>query len=78
MRVTDLPTARDCLERAKIADPEFAATWDRSAIARAFSVVAIDFRARNGLTQTQLADGLGVSLDVIERLEEGAGPDEDL
>lgn len=53
------------------ADPEFAAEWQRLALARAVAHELIRFRAQHKLTQRDLADVLGVKQPRIVQLESG-------
>lgn len=53
------------------ADPEFAAEWERLALARAVAIALIGYRADHDLSQRQLAELLGVSQPRIVELEAG-------
>ena len=52
-------------------DPEFRAAWDRTAFARDVALRVVAYRAEHGLTQTALADRLGMAGSVVARLESG-------
>ena len=52
-------------------DPEFRAAWDRTAFARDVALRVVAYRAEHGLTQTALADRLGMTGSVVARLESG-------
>ncbi len=52
-------------------DPEFREDWERTAFARAIAIQIIRYRADHGLTQTALAQRLGVSQASVGRLELG-------
>ena len=53
------------------ADPEFAAEWERLALARMVAVQLIGYRSDRGLSQRQLAERLGVSQPRVVELESG-------
>jgi DNA-binding XRE family transcriptional regulator len=53
------------------ADPEFAAEWERLALARMVAVQLIGYRADHGLSQRGLAERLGVSQPRVVELESG-------
>jgi transcriptional regulator with XRE-family HTH domain len=50
-------------------DDEFSQEWEELAVARAVAAKVIAYRARNDLTQTQLATMLGMKQPQIARLE---------
>jgi len=52
-------------------DPEFRAYWERTALARAVALALIGYRVKHRLTQTQLAEKLGVRQPQVARLEMG-------
>lgn len=52
-------------------DPEFAAIWQKTALARAVDIAVCQYRADNDLTQQQLADKLGWPQSSVARLESG-------
>jgi ribosome-binding protein aMBF1 (putative translation factor) len=65
-----VPT-EDVLAR-QLEHDEFAAEWDRTALARAVALEVVRYRVENGLSQAALARRLGVSQPVVARLEGGA------
>lgn len=52
-------------------DPEFRAYWERTALARAVALALISYRVKHHLTQTRLAEKLGVRQPQVARLEMG-------
>jgi ribosome-binding protein aMBF1 (putative translation factor) len=64
-----VPT-EDVLAR-QLKNAEFAAEWDRTALARAVALEVVRYRVENGLSQAALARRLGVSQPVVARLEGG-------
>lgn len=70
VRVSDLKTAAQVEEEAR-ADPEVRRELDRTALANAVAIQVIGYRARHGLSQTQLARQLGMHQSAIARLEAG-------
>jgi transcriptional regulator with XRE-family HTH domain len=52
-------------------NPELREEWDRTELARAVSQWLVAYRARHGLTQTQLAELLDWKQSVVARLESG-------
>jgi len=53
------------------ADPDFAAEWNRLALARTVAGRLIGYRADHGLSQRQLAHRLGTSTSRVVELESG-------
>ncbi len=53
------------------ADPDFRAEWERLAPARKLAVELIRYRAEHELSQTALANQLGVSQPRVAKLESG-------
>jgi DNA-binding XRE family transcriptional regulator len=53
------------------ADPEFAAEWERLAVARTVAVSLIGYRADHGLSQRELAHRLGMGTSRVVALESG-------
>lgn len=53
------------------ADPEFAAEWERLAVARAVAARLVRYRSENELSQRALASELGVSQPRVVELESG-------
>lgn len=64
-------TAEEVLAAALAADPEFAAEWERLALARMVASALIAYRSDNGLSQRGLAKQLGVSQPRVVELESG-------
>ncbi|HEX5309020.1 MAG TPA: helix-turn-helix transcriptional regulator [Solirubrobacteraceae bacterium] len=56
---------------ALAADPEFAAEWERLALARMISTTLIAYRSDRGLSQRELAKLLGGSQPDVVALESG-------
>ena len=59
------------LAAALEADPDFAAEWERLALARTVAARLIVYRSDNGLSQRELAKRLGVSQPRVVELESG-------
>jgi DNA-binding XRE family transcriptional regulator len=66
-----IKTADEVLAAALDADPEFAAEWERLALARMVAVRLIAYRSESGLSQRELAKRLGVSQPRVVELESG-------
>jgi DNA-binding XRE family transcriptional regulator len=66
-----IKTAEEVLAEHLASDPEFAAEWERLALARMVSVQMIGYRADHGLSQRDLAERLGVSQPRVVELESG-------
>jgi DNA-binding XRE family transcriptional regulator len=66
-----IKTADEMLAAALEADPEFAAEWERVALARMVAARLIAYRSENGLSQRELAERLGVSQPRVVELESG-------
>ena len=52
-------------------DPGFRAYWERTALGRAVALALIGYRVKHHLTQTKLAEKLGVRQPRVARLEMG-------
>ena len=52
-------------------DPAFAQEWQRTALARAVAMRLVSYRAEHGLSQTKLAQLLGMKQPAVARLEGG-------
>lgn len=66
------PRTHDDLVAAEMAsDPEFAAEWQRLALAREVAAELVRYRSDHRLTQRQFAELLGVSQPRIVELESG-------
>jgi hypothetical protein len=59
MKLSELPALGEVIDRQR-EDPEFREEWDRSAFAREVAIRIIRYRADRGLTQTQLAQAVGM------------------
>jgi transcriptional regulator with XRE-family HTH domain len=59
------------IHQQELTDPEARAEWERTALARAVAVEVIRYRSRHGLTQTALAELLGMRQPAVSRLELG-------
>jgi DNA-binding XRE family transcriptional regulator len=66
-----IKTADEVLAAALEADPEFAAEWERLALARMVADRLIAYRSEKGLSQRELANRLGVSQPRVVELESG-------
>jgi DNA-binding XRE family transcriptional regulator len=66
-----IKTADEVLAAALEADAEFAAEWERLALARMVAARLIAYRSENGLSQRELAKRLGVSQPRVVELESG-------
>ena len=64
-------TADEVLAAELAADPEFAAEWERLALARMVAARLIAYRFEHGLSQRELAKRLGVSQPRVVELESG-------
>ena len=64
-------TFEELLAEEKLRDPEFAAEWQRTALAREFADVILRYRIDEKLSQRQLAKRLGVSQPRVAKLESG-------
>jgi transcriptional regulator with XRE-family HTH domain len=64
-------TFDELLAEEKKRDPEFAAEWQRTALAREFANVILRYRIDEKLSQRQLAKRLGVSQPRVAKLESG-------
>lgn len=67
----ELATHDQLLAAELAADPEFAAEWERLAVARMLAVQLIRYRSVHDLSQRALAAKLGVSQPRIVELESG-------
>ena len=70
MKLKKLRTSKQVLER-DLRDPEFRAEWERLALARAIASKVIAHRVEHELSQTALAERLGMKQPAIARLESG-------
>lgn len=70
LKITDLKAVDEFLEE-QLEDPEFREEWNRTTLARAVSLGLIRYRAKNGLSQTELAKKIGIKQPAVARLEAG-------
>jgi ribosome-binding protein aMBF1 (putative translation factor) len=73
VKLSELPALQEVVDRQR-EDPEFREEWDRSVFAREVAFHIVRYRADRGLTQTQLAQLVGMKQPVIARLERGEQP----
>ena len=66
-----LVTHGEVIAETPNADPDFRAEWERLAPARKLAVELIRYRAEQELSQTALANQLGVSQPRVAKLESG-------
>jgi transcriptional regulator with XRE-family HTH domain len=55
----------------ELGDPEFRAQWEHTALARAFALILVQYRAEHHVSQTALAKLLGVKQPTVARWEIG-------
>lgn len=70
MKLKDMTSSREALEK-DLRDPEFRAEWERTALARAIASKVVGYRVKHSLSQTALANRLGMKQPAIARLEAG-------
>lgn len=70
LKITDLKTVDEFLDE-QLEDPEFRSEWNRTTLARAVSLGLIRYRAKNGLSQADLAKKIGIKQPAVARLEAG-------
>ena len=71
MKLSDMKTSWEMIERGIAHDPEVRAEWERTALARAVALYAIKYRTEHELTQTAFAQQLGMAQPQVSRLERG-------
>ncbi len=69
-RLSDLRNDKQVL-RDQLKDPELHAGWERTALARAIALKVTSYRAEHDLSQTALAQRLGMRQPAVARLEAG-------
>jgi DNA-binding transcriptional regulator YiaG len=69
-KLTDLTTHGEVLAEFQ-RDPAFRAEWERTALARAFAIELIRYRAEHDLSQAELAKRLDVKQPQVARWEVG-------
>ena len=72
MTQTHLHSTAETREEQLRQDPAFRAYWERAALARAVTLALIGYRVKHHLTQTWLAEKLGVRQPQVARLEMGS------
>ena len=70
MKLNEMKTFQDVLAD-DLRDPAFRAEWDRTRLAQAVALRLIEYRVKEGITQTELARRVGVRQPAIARLEAG-------
>src|SRR5438093_12789735 len=70
MKLNRLRSGKDVLKN-DLRDPKFRAEWERTALARAIASEVIAYRVEQGLSQTALAERLGMKQPAVARLEAG-------
>lgn len=70
MKLSEMRSNQSVLA-AELEDPEFRARWEAAALARLVANCLISYRAERGLSQTALADQLGMKQPAVARLETG-------
>jgi len=70
LKFTDLKPNEQVLAE-DLEQPSFRAEWERTSVARALAVQVLAFRAKNDLSQRELAGMLGISQPHVSRLEAG-------
>jgi ribosome-binding protein aMBF1 (putative translation factor) len=73
VKLGEIPTLQEVVDRQR-EDPQFREDWDRSAFAREVAIRIVRYRAQRSLTQTQLAQLVGMKQPVIARLERDERP----
>ncbi len=71
METKGLRTAGESL-RIALENPEFRREWERTALARAVAIRVVEYRADEGISQTELGRRLGMHQPAIARLESGS------
>ncbi|HEX5608576.1 MAG TPA: helix-turn-helix transcriptional regulator [Solirubrobacterales bacterium] len=69
--MTDQLISHDDVLKEHLRDPEFRAEWERTALARWLAVEVVHYRAEHDLSQSELADRLGVHQSDVARMETG-------
>jgi transcriptional regulator with XRE-family HTH domain len=71
MRLSDLKSNDDIIAEELDRDPEFAAIWKRTALARAVATTIVRYRGEHQLSQRDLALVVGMTQPQIARIELG-------
>lgn len=64
-------TPLDAALARQLEDPAFRVEWERTAVARAVALRVLQYRSEHGLSQTALAQRLGLHQPAVARLEAG-------
>lgn len=70
MKLKDLTSEKETLAE-ELRDPEFRAEWERTALARAIANTLVGYRVEHRLSQSALAEQLGMKQPAVARLESG-------
>jgi len=70
MKLSEMRSNQSVLA-TELEDPEFRARWEATALARLVANCLVSFRAEHGLSQTALAERLGMKQPAVARLETG-------
>ena len=70
MKLNRLRSGKDVLKK-DLRDPEFRAEWERTALAREIASEVIAYRVEQDISQTALAERLGMKQPAVARLEAG-------
>lgn len=70
MKLSEMRSGREALDE-QLADPEFAAEWQRTALGRAVAIQVVRYRAEYELSQSELARQLGMRQPQVARIEAG-------
>lgn len=71
MKLSDMVPLDQEIEQARAANPEFREAWDGSEFARAVAIKVAQYRAKQKMTQAQLAKLTGLTQPQIATLEAG-------
>jgi transcriptional regulator with XRE-family HTH domain len=71
MKLSELKTNDELIAEQLRSDPEFRASWERTALARAVALTIVRYRADHDLSQRELAERLGMKQPQVARLELG-------
>jgi DNA-binding XRE family transcriptional regulator len=70
MKLSEMRSNQSVLA-TELENPEFRARWEATALARLVANCLVSFRAEHGLSQTALAERLGMKQPAVARLETG-------
>jgi transcriptional regulator with XRE-family HTH domain len=71
MKLSEMKTHKELLAEQLRDDPEFRASWERTALARAVAVAIVRYRSKHGLAQRDVAAILEMKQPQVARLEAG-------